>query len=38
MDGDMVTVEFSGIPEGASLTAMVTGSALALDEMGMSQC
>ena len=32
MTGNMVTVEFSGIPEGASLTAMVTGSALALDD------
>ena len=34
MTGNMVTVEFSGIPEGASLTAMVTGSALALDPDG----
>ena len=32
MMGNMVTVDFSGIPEGATLEAMVTGSALALGE------
>ena len=35
MTGNMVTVEFKGIPEGASLTAMVTGSAEALDDAQM---
>ena len=31
MMADMVEVEFSGIPEGATFTAMVTGSAQAID-------